>query len=125
MNKVFLCGRFTKDPAIYGDEKNKTARFSIAVNRMKVGADFPSIVAFKKTAEIVERYCKKGTQVNVEGHIQTGSYEGKDGKKVYTQDIIADHIEFVGAKNNDNLYKPEEGFTAVTDDFEGDNLPFN
>ena len=124
MNSIHLCGRLTKDPTVFGDE-NKTVRFTLAVNRMKVGADFPSIVAFKKTADVVAHYCKKGTQIIVEGHIQTGSYDGKDGKKVYTQDIIADHIEFVGARDSSNLENPADGFTAVADGFEDDNLPFN
>lgn len=119
MNHISLCGRLTKDPNIYGDDKSKTARFTIAVNRAKIGADFPNIVAFKKTADIIGQYCKKGTQIIVEGHIQTGSYE-KDGKKVYTQDIIADHIEFVGSKYS-NSDEPEDGFTEAEDD----NLPFN
>lgn len=120
MNKVMLSGRLTKDPQIFGEDKTKTARFSLAVQRMKVGADFPSVVAFKRTAELVEQYCHKGTRLLVEGHIQTGSYD-KDGHKVYTSDVIADHIEFIGAKNEENLTKPEEGFTA-TDENE---LPFN
>lgn len=124
MNRLFLCGRLTKEPSVFGDGDNKTVRFTLAVSRMKVGADFPSVVAFKKTADVVSKYCHKGTQINVEGHIQTGSYD-RDGKKVYTQDIIADHIEFVGSKSDDTLYKPEEGFTAVGDGLDNDNLPFN
>ena len=120
MNKVIICGRLTREPEI-SNGTVKAARFNLALQRMKTGADFPGCVAFKRTAEIVEQYCHKGTKILLEGHIQTGSYE-RDGKKVFTTDVVADHIEFVGAKSEENLTKPEEGFESAEGE---DELPFN
>ncbi len=108
MNSVSLIGRLTRDPEVrYGASSQiAVARFSIAIDRGKdrngqdQGADFPNIVCFGKTAENVEKYVKKGQQVGVTGRIHTDSYE-KDGKKIYTTEIYADRVEFLG-KNNDS-----------------------
>lgn len=102
MNSVALIGRLTRDPDIrYGAESQlAVARFSIAIDRGKDrngedrGADFPNIVCFGKTAELVERYMAKGRLVGITGRIQTGRYE-KDGRTVYTTDVIADRVEFL------------------------------
>ena len=55
---------------------------------------------FGKTAEIMGKYLSKGSQVGVEGHIQTGSYTNKEGQKVYTTDVIVDSFDFVGSKSS-------------------------
>ena len=102
MNRVELIGRLTRDPDVrYGAQSQQAvARFTIAIDRGKnskgedLGADFPSIVCFGKTAELVEKYLGKGRVVGVSGHIQTGSYE-KDGKKIYTTDVNAERVEFL------------------------------
>lgn len=103
MNQVSLIGRITKDPEIKytsGEKSMAVARFNLAVDRpMKKGeADFISVVCFGKTAEVVEKYAGKGKQLGVVGRIQTGSYE-KDGRKVYTTDVIADRVELLGSKS--------------------------
>lgn len=100
MNLVIEKGRLTRDPEIQTTQSGTTfARFSLAVDRISKdkGADFISMKAFGKTAEFIAKYTEKGKQILVEGHIQTGSYE-KDGKKIYTTDIIADRVEFCGNK---------------------------
>lgn len=102
MNQVSLIGRLTRDPEVrYGAaSQTAVARFSIAIDRGKDrdgndrGTDFPNIVCFGKTAELVERYLGKGRLVGITGRIQTGSYE-KDGKKVYTTEVLADRVEFL------------------------------
>lgn len=108
MNKVELVGRLTRDPELKystGENANAVARFSIAVNRRfknaagEYEADFPSCVAFGKTAEFVDKWFNKGDLIGVAGRIQTGSYTNKDGIKVYTTDVVADEVEFVGGKN--------------------------
>jgi single-strand DNA-binding protein len=73
------------------------AKFRLAVNRFgkKDEADFISCVAFRKTAEAVDKFTGKGKRVAVEGHIQTGSYKNRDGATVYTTDIVVDNIEFL------------------------------
>ena len=103
MNQVQLIGRLTKDPDVRytnGQTQTAIARFSIAIDRMvdKNGekkADFPNIVCFGKTAELVEKYLGKGRLIGLTGRIQTGSYQDKDGKTVYTTEVVADRVEFL------------------------------
>ena len=102
MNSVNLIGRLTKDPDIsYTTSQVCVAKFTVAINRGKdkngndAGADYPSVKAFGKTGELVEKYLGKGRLVGITGHIQTGSYENKEGHKVYTTDVIADKVEFL------------------------------
>ena len=122
MNNVVLIGRLTKDPELrWSNDNVAIARFSLAINRIgkDKGADFPSIVVFSKQAENCEKYLTKGRKVAIQGHIQTGSYE-KDGRKVYTTDVVADRVEFL--EWGDREEKPTsnsgtfEGFEAVEDD---------
>ena len=103
MNRVDLIGNLTRDPEVrYGTADNQMAiaKFSLAINRGKdskgndLGADFPSVTCFGKTAELVEKYLKKGRKVAVCGRIQTGFYE-KEGRKIYTTDVIAERVEFL------------------------------
>lgn len=137
MNNVCLIGRLTRDPDVrYGAQSQMAiARFSIAIDRGKDkdgndrGADFPSIVCFGKTAELVEKYIGKGRLVGIEGHIQTGSYE-KDGQKHYTTDVVADRIRFLDkAPENGSASQGEQaamsespvpGFERLDDD----DIPF-
>ena len=101
MNKTISMGRLTDEPKISSTTNGKTkAEFSMALQRAKDGADYPRYVAWEKTAETIEKYCHKGTRLLIEGHIQTGSYEGKNGK-VYTTDIIVDRMEFCDSKPKD------------------------
>lgn len=127
MNKVALTGRLTKDPNVrYSQDQKCVARFTLAVNRRirtenGQNADFIPCVAFGKTGEFVEKYAKKGMKFDLCGRIQTGSYENKDGQKVYTTEVIVDDMEFGESKQD---AKPEitEEFMDVADDAD---LPFN
>lgn len=130
MNSVCLVGRLTRDPEIKYTESGKTiARFGIAVDRRKKesGADFINIVAFDKTGEFIEKYFRKGQRIGITGRIQTGSYDGKDGKKVYTFDVVADNVEFVESKASASAPTPANAdeFIAVPDSVDDDGLPFN
>jgi single-strand DNA-binding protein len=108
MNKVILVGRLTRDPETRQAGETTVTRFSLAVDRRfrKAGdetspsADFPSCVAFGKTAEFINKYFKQGVKMALEGRIQTGSYE-KDGVKHYTTDVIAEAVEFAESKRAD------------------------
>lgn len=106
MNKVMLVGRLTRDPDIrYTQNSTCCARFSVAVDRRFKSsdhpeADFPSVVAWGKTAEFIDKYFHKGMRIGIEGRIQTGSYENRDGQKVYTTDVVAENVEFVESKSN-------------------------
>ena len=104
MNKVFLVGRLTRDPELrYSSSNLATMRCAIAVDRQFVregeerGADFINIVCFGNRAETMSKYLTKGSQIAVDGRIQTGSYDGQDGKKVYTTDSSDPFADF-GAK---------------------------
>lgn len=117
MNKVVLVGRLTRDPEIRHTQSGAAvASFSLAVSRRKKDeADFVPVTAWNKTAELVEKYVKKGDRVGIAGRIQTGSYE-KDGRKVYTFDVIADDLEFLSTKAERE--EPEQQtFTADSDGF--------
>ena len=98
MNNVALLGRLTKDPEVRytGGENLAVARFTLAIDDgwgEKKRTNFIPVTAFGKTAENCEKYLHKGDRAGVTGKIQTGSYE-KDGRKVYTTDVIADRVEF-------------------------------
>lgn len=120
MNVVVLIGRLVRDPEVrYTGDNKAIAKFSLAVNRMKKDeADFINCVAFGKTAEVVEKYVKKGSRISVRGKIQTGSYE-KDGKKVYTTDVIIDDLQMLDSKKESGE-KIDEGFMEAAET----SLPF-
>ena len=109
MNKVVLMGRLTRDPEVrysQGEASTAVARYTLAVDRRfrrqgdEQSADFISCVSFGKTAEFVERYLKQGTKIAGCGRIQTGSYTNRDGKKVYTTDVVLEEVEFAESKSS-------------------------
>ncbi len=139
MNNVVLIGRLTRDPEIryISESQTAVATFTLAVerpfSREKKQADFIRITVFGKSAENCEKYLKKGRLTAVQGRIQTGSYQNKDGVTVYTTDVVADRVEFLewGDSNrsddgrefgggNQNL---PEGFSMM-DETDDDDLPF-
>lgn len=101
MNSVILIGRLTRDPEVrYTASQMAVATFSLAVDRpARAGeerkADFPRITVFGKQAENCERFIGKGRLVAVQGRLQTGSYQNKNGDTVYTTDVIADRVQFL------------------------------
>lgn len=110
MNSVALVGRLTRDPEVrYTSSQMAVARFSIAIDRRRgkdgedQGADFPNIVVFGKQGESCGDWLKKGSQVAITGRIQTGSYTKQDGTKVYTTDVVAVRVEFIGSKQDKGL----------------------
>lgn len=131
MNKAILLGRLTADPELrVMQDANQTAvtRFRLAVNRRKKDeADFISCVCFGKTAENIDKFFRKGSPILICGHIQTGSYKNKDGKTVYTTDVVADEFDFVQGKEPGGKpdSKPvDDDFVSVPPTIEED-LPFN
>ena len=152
MNKVILIGRLTRDPDIrytQGQNPMAIARYTLAVDRQRRAnaqdgqptADFISCVAFGKSAEFAEKYLHKGSKLAVEGRIQTGSYVGNDGNKVYTTDVVIERSEFVESKRAadnggdaaDNAH-PDQGYAndgfmntpdGIDDFYDDGGLPFN
>lgn len=113
MNLAVLIGRLTKDAEIRTANEKTIAKFSLAVNRMKKDeVDYINCTAFGKTAEVVEKYTSKGARVAVKGKIQTGSYE-KDGRKIYTTDIIVDDLQLLDPKDSKKTEKREEDFATI------------
>lgn len=123
MNKVTLLGRLTKDVELrYSNAGVAVAKFSLAIDRGKdqngnsKGADFPNCIAFGKTAETLSKWTSgKGGRIMAEGHLQTGSYE-KDGRKIYTTDVIVDRIEIIDFKTKEEQFDVPAGFEMVEDD---------
>ena len=106
MNKVIIVGRLTRDPEMRTTQTGLTnTTFTVAVSRNFTNqngereADFFNCVTWRKQAEIVAKYCSKGTQVAIEGRLQTRSYDAQDGTKRYVTEIIVDNIEFLGSRN--------------------------
>lgn len=100
MNNVILIGRLTDKPELNYTPNTQTAKatFTLAVDRQKEGADFIRIIVWGKQAEACANNLTKGRQAAVLGHIQTGSYN-RDGQKVYTTDVVADRVEFLGSRS--------------------------
>ncbi len=112
MNVVVLIGRLTRDPELryIPETQNAVCTFTLAVDRPMSRdrqADFIRITVFGKQAENCAKFITKGRQVAVEGRIQTGSYQNKNGDTVYTTDVIANRVEFLsggGGNNGGNNY---------------------
>lgn len=130
MNSVVLIGRLTKDPEVrYTSESQMAvATFTLAIDRPKQKdkdkqTDFPRVTAFGKTAENCERFLAKGRLVAVQGRIQTGKYDNKEGVTVFTTDVIADRVQFLewGDKKEQDPNVPD-GFIPMDDD--SDDIPF-
>lgn len=133
MNNVILIGRLTKDPELaYGGQNSdiSVCRFTLAVDRptQEKAADFIRIVVFRKQAETAHKYLAKGRQCAVEGRIQTGSYKDREGKTVYTTDVVANRVQFLGSNGSGGQQNPQgqPEFEPVQDAFVNcdDDIPF-
>lgn len=107
MNKVILTGRFTRDPESRMSQNNmEVARFSLAcqgeyVNRNgERDVEFINCVAFNRLATTINKYCRKGSLVGVQGRIRNSSYDAQDGSKRYSTDIVIEQLEFLGSRVN-------------------------
>ena len=126
MNKAIITGRLVKDAEIRDGGNTKVAKFTIASQRSfkdsngNYGADFINCTAFGKTADFVSTYFHKGSQICVEGRINTGSYTNKDGQKVFTTDVAVEKAEFYGSKaDNDSASATPKSAKPETEKAEG------
>lgn len=151
MNNVVLMGRLVRDPEVrYSNTSDSNplaiARYTLAVDRGYKNkgsdgqtADFISIVSFGKAGEFAEKYLRKGIKVVVTGRIQTGSYTDREGRKIYTTEVVTSDIEFAESKrvsdqNNAGNYSSApsqapvqssyDGFMNIPDGFD-EELPFD
>lgn len=137
MNKVVLMGRLTADPEIKhttGSEPITIAKFCLAVDKYtgskEKAADFIYITAFRKTAEFVGKYFKKGNMLALEGKINTDKYKDKDGNNKTSFGVIAEQVHFCGGKNETNNTSetkttgPDNDFYNVDNSVNDDDVPF-
>lgn len=123
MNKTILIGRLVRDPELrYTQSGTAVANFNLAVNRRfaKEGeqqADFIQCVVWNKVAENVAKYLSKGSQVAIEGRIQTSSYDDKDGVKRYKTEVVAENVEFLNTKKKEET---NEAMEAAEDTFQSE-----
>lgn len=125
MNKVFLIGRLTRDPELrYTGSNIAVASFTVAVNRNFTNqsgereADFINVVVWRKQAENIKNYLKQGSQIAIDGRIQTRSYDGEDGKKRYITEVVADNVQFLDSKGS-----RDSSFSDVSPSSFSDNEP--
>lgn len=109
MNRVVLVGRLTKDPELrYTPNGVPVATFTLAVNRAFTNqqgereADFINCVVWRKPAENVSNFLKKGSLAGVDGRVQTRSFDGQDGKRVYVTEVLAESVQFLEPRNGGN-----------------------
>ena len=108
LNKVLIIGNLTKDPELKALPSGvKVASFSVATNKSykkdgekKDTVEYHNITSFGKQAELIVQYMKKGSQIYIEGRLQTRNWEDKEtGKKVYKTEIIVENFQFGYNKN--------------------------
>ena len=109
INRVVLVGRLTKDPEFRTTQSGvDVANFTLAVNRNFTNAqgereaDFINVVVFRKQAENVNNYLSKGSLAGVDGRIQSRSYENNEGKRIFITEVVADSVQFLEPKGNNN-----------------------
>lgn len=147
LNRVVLVGRLTRDPELkYTPNGVAVANFTIAVNRPfknqsgENEADFINGVVWRKPAENLANYMKKGNQIGIDGRLQSRTYEDKDGKTVYVTEVVADSVQFLESKgsqqspqNNQQKNQQTQQPNQQSDQFQGqaepidindDDLPF-
>ncbi|MBI2415269.1 MAG: single-stranded DNA-binding protein [Candidatus Kerfeldbacteria bacterium] len=139
LNKVMIIGRVTKDPEVRTIPSGQTvATFSLATNRQwtdqagqrQEKAEFHNIVAWRKLAEIIQQYVKKGMRLYVEGRMETRSWQDQQGVKKYRTEVVADNMIMLdskhsGAASNTNVTTaPEPVVNAPSDEITVEDIPF-
>ena len=117
LNKTIIVGNITRDPELKSLPSGiKVCNFSIATNRVWKDSDgkkceavdYHNIVVFGRQAETTHQYMKKGSQIIIEGRLQTRSWEGEDGKKNYRTEIVSEKVQFGHSPNRDNQPKKQD-----------------
>lgn len=117
INNVSLTGRITKDLEKHQTNNGKSVvNFTLAVDRRFKGsngnheADFISIQAWGMTADLLCKYCGKGSLIGIEGRIQTRNYENNQGQRVYVTEVVAENVTFLDSKKNNNDQSQQGGY---------------
>jgi single-strand DNA-binding protein len=137
INRTILVGRITKAPELkYTASNIAFVKFTLAVNRSfteangERKADFIQCIVWRNQAENISKFVKKGSLLGVEGRIQTGSYDDKEGNRKYTTDVVCDSVQFLepkGTQEQDSYQQTEAqkeaekdiDFTILQDDMNG------
>lgn len=134
LNQVALIGRLTRDVELRKTQAGKeVGQFILAVNRNyknaqgDVDADFIACQVWRN-ADVLSKYTHKGSLISITGQIKTGSYDNKQGQRVYTTDIVVDQFDFLESKNSGAQPKQSNHQPQQNDDqtsiISGDDLPF-
>ncbi len=114
VNRVVLVGRLTKDPMLRKTQTGKSVlSFTVAVNRrfsQEEQADFVNCVAWEKTADFLNNYARKGSLVSVEGRIQSRSYDDKDGRRVYVQEVLSENVQLLESRSVSEARSLDSGY---------------
>ncbi len=138
VNKVILIGRLGQDPEVkYTPSGAAVVTISLATNTSYKGQDgntveqteWNRVVAWRKTAEIIGQYCKKGSRIYVEGRLTTRSWDDQNGVKRYTTEVVTEHVQFLDSKSDSGTAPPSppppaDTHVAEPSADEGDDLPF-
>ena len=117
MNTVILGGYFARDPELrYTQNQKAVASFCIGTREANDKTEWHNCIAWEKQADFISKYFHKGSYIGIVGHLQTRKWEDKDGKTMYTTEVIVDKAEFGGSKKEET----QQEFTPITDD----DLPF-
>lgn len=130
MNRAVLVGRLTRDPDLrYTPNGVAVANFTLAVNRPFMNqqgerdADFINCVVWRRQAENLANYMKKGSMVGVDGRIQTRTYEDQDGKTVYVTEVVADNVHFLEPRSSTTGQQSGAGMGMGAQGFQQDQQP--
>ena len=132
INHVSITGRLTKDPVLraVAATGKSVATLSVALDRGKNpdgssrGADYVSVSVFGPTAEHCERYLKKGSKVSIDGKLHSGMYEGADGRRVFTLEVVAQIVEFMAENKTEIQDGPEPTEGEQMGFIPADDIPF-
>lgn len=134
MNRTILVGRLTRDPEFRTTPSGvSVATFTLAVNRTfknaqgEREADFINCVVFRKQAENVDKYVSKGSQVGVDGRLQSRSYENKEGNRVFVTEVVCDNVQFLETKGTQkqNGQQPKQSLSSQENPFANANGPID
>lgn len=144
MNKIILVGRLTKDPEIQATTNGTSLlRFNVACKSKlkdedgRQNVDFFVCVAWREKAELIHKYCKKGSMLQISGSMGSRSYEKQDGTKQTIWEINVEDVEFLSSTNEEGTEREEKAMTKTKskakpkqaelmplDDVDDENLPF-
>ncbi len=110
VNKVILLGHLGKDPELRSFETTRVANFSLATSETRINrktqekttyTEWHNIAVWGGQADVVEKYLKKGSQIYLEGQLRTRSWDGNDGTKRYTTEVVVDNFTMLGRPNRE------------------------